>query len=859
MKKLNTLKSTAAGLAVFPSQWPAPTVSNVALAAGPETVPLSQYIDQQVGGIAKLVVPDEAHIPQSLAADGAPDPRYKTTEAKRYTWLPVRGERNRRIVESTPSPRSRGAGPIARAGLMAVPLMLAMAQAQAQTQGGDDKSGTSSLRDYISQQVGSLDTLKVPARNEDIPLPRAPDGTVPYRYEYSEVKRYLGKLLFHDPIRTQRIDINKGQPKNLPKGTSFGGTFNATNPLIQQIFPETSKPAKSDVKSVVAATIATGSCGGCHIGEAGGGKAGQQINLNVGGEGRGYTDENGNFFPRRRPQSILVPLRTEPLFSGDTLVDALPSLTDIWVDHGTNVVTTPAYFYHDPNPPGALNVAAATADANLQLLATGRLDQLDSVARLSPSLVGTAYNNRLLLGGFAGEPQSSPGSLNPNQDPAQENLTLLLTDAHRMLNFQSFALRTVPAFVQLFREAFPQEAAADPGDLTTLVTDDTYLRAVATFLRTVVSRNTPFDYFLAGNDEALTPAQQRGARLFFTPATAGGAGCSGCHSGPMLNKQSNEPDITGVGTFVEENFINVGVGDQPIQALNALARGHIDPTKLGIDGFPYHAEDNGRAETTHDQSDAFKFRALTMRQLKDGRNFMHSASFTNVRDVVEYFNAGVPQDPTAAAQPSLSPRFTNPRGAGLTGLGLSEQQVDDLTDFLENALYDPALVHYDPNSTTDTFNPNERDITYSKYHPDLVAVEAAAGKDLVDGLMPSGEAIDNNDALTRRDEGLEFLNVTNELSAQPIGTAGGSGGGVTYQITNISNAIVDTHLLILVHGGRLANASGFTSSGDSYLRVFLPGGELMPGQSITEKLAFQGANTQPGSYSLTFFSGQGNP
>ena len=55
--------------------------------------------------------------------------------------------------------------------------------------------------------------------------------------------------------------------------------------------------------------------------------------------------------------------------------------------------------------------------------------------------------------------QSTPGSLNPFNDPAQENLTLLLLDAHRMLNFQSAELLKIPAFVKLFRDAFPEEAA----------------------------------------------------------------------------------------------------------------------------------------------------------------------------------------------------------------------------------------------------------------------------------------------------------------------------------------------------------------------------------------------------------------
>ena len=734
----------------------------------------------------------------------------------------------------------------------------------------DGYSDARRLREFIDEQVGGIHKLKVPAKDTDLPVPRNRDGTMVYRYQTTEAKRYLGKLLFHDPVRTARIgnadspnkDTNIGQPKNLPMGSSFGGTQNAADTLVQKILPLAATVTTSQSDNIIAATLQTGSCGACHIGEAAG-KAGQQLNFNVGGEGRGYTDENGNFFPRRRPQAILAQLRTEPIFSGDGLVDALPTLTDIWVDHGTDVITTPAYFYHYPNPPGALNPPAASADPNLQLLATGRLDQLDSVARMSPAMVGFAFNNRLLLGGFAGEPQSTPGSLNPFNDPAQENLTLLLLDAHRMLNFQAAVLRGIPTFVKLFKDAFPQEAAQDPGDNTTLINDDTVFRATSTFLRTVVTRNTPFDKFLAGDDRALTPSQLRGAKLFFTPAAggAGGAGCFSCHSGPMLNKQHNDPAITGVGQFVEENFVNVGIGDHPVQALNALARGHLNPANLGTDGFPYHAEDTGRQEITKNpqNADAFKFRVLTLRQVKDGRNFMHNASFTKVRDVVEYFNTGVPQDPTAASLPTLDARFTNPRGPGFAnGLGLSKREVADLTDFLENGLYDSTLVKYDPNSTTDTLQPNPRDLAYSKYRPDLAALGAK------DGFMLSGLAIDDNDPLTRRDEGLEFLNVTGKLGTQVRKYKAGDDEVDTYQIVNTSSTVVDTHLLVIVHGLpkqiRMENASGTTKAGDPYVRVFLPGGVLNPGQAISQRLVFErNSNARPFSYTLAFLSGQGKP
>jgi cytochrome c peroxidase len=534
------------------------------------------------------------------------------------------------------------------------------------------------LREFITRQVGGLDKLKVPPDDASIPLPPE-DPSRPGRYRTTEAKRYLGKMLFHDPVRTTRININKnvnppikpGEPRDLPEGTAFGGTLLSSNPGLQ---------------SVVDATRATGSCGSCHLGEAAG-KAGSVLNFNVGGEGRGYTDEHGNYIIRRRPQSALLPRGTAylprvKLFEGDTGVDSLPTLTDIYSLAGSQLVATPARQKVDPLPEA--------------LLATGRLDQLDSVGRQSPSMVGFAFNNRLLLGGFAGESNSLAAGLNPLNDPAQENLTLLLLDAHRMLDFESAELQKFPAFIELFRQAFPDEAQdyqsckkADPtaacqDALNALVNDQTVLRATATFLRTAVTRNTPFDRFLAGAD-ALSARQRRGARLFFTKAEHGGAGCFSCHSGPMLNKQFDDPDVAGIGVFVEQNFFNVGIGDHPVQALNALRRGHL---KFDRRGNPLpHGEDTGRQEITQNSDQAYKFRSLTLRQLKDARTFFHNGSLSNVRDVVSYFNAGIAQDQWFAGQAkTLETRFTHPRGKGTPrGLGLSEDQVDAVSDFLENA------------------------------------------------------------------------------------------------------------------------------------------------------------------------------
>jgi cytochrome c peroxidase len=671
------------------------------------------------------------------------------------------------------------------------------------TVAADERASPVHLRRLIDQQVGGIEKLMVPANDADLPQPRLANGSPDPFFQTTEAKRYLGKQLFHDPVRMVRIDPN------------FGG---------------------------VLATSQTATCASCHMGEAAS-KAGTLLNFAAGGEGRHYTDAKGNFIPRRRPRTDILPrLRQEPLFVGDALVDELPTLTDIY----QFAVGSPARGRKLPDPG--------------PLLRTGRLDALDSVARNAPGVIGAGFNNRLLMGGFAGEPDASPGGLNPFGHPAQENVALLLLDAHRMIGAQSAELQKYATYRKLFRDAYPEEAAqADAaGDINLLINDMAVFRATATFLRTAVTRDTPWDRFLSGNHHALTHEQRRGARLFFTPAASGGAGCYGCHSGPMLNKQPNDPDVTGAGAFVEENFYNLGLADHPLQALNKAGR--KDP----------NFRDDGRKEITFRDSDAFKLRVSTLRQPKDARFFFHNGAFTSVKDVVKYFNAGVPQDAQAAAAGTLTTRFTHPRGAGSpAGLGLSEDQVDDLTDFLENGLYDPAFVKYDPRSPTRTLQLSPPDFLYSVYRPDLVAAGATTDKPAVDGRPMSGLPQDNNDALSRRDMGLEFLDVTAQAHASLIDSDRKGGGRQkdVYRITNNSTAIVDTHLLVIARGlsdrARLENASGVTSGGDPYLRLFLPSGALMPGQSIITTLVFGERHghrrDQPLNYSLTLLSGQGKP
>src|ERR1700733_455141 len=167
-------------------------------------------------------------------------------------------------------------------------------------------SKAKALRRALTARVGSTDKLVVPAQDTALPQPLLADGVTPDpRYITTEAKRYLGKLLFFDPVRSNRIN------------TALGG---------------------------VPSTLQTGSCGSCHLGEAAS-RAGQVINFNLAGEGRGYTDASGAFHVRRRLQ---------PGF-----VDVIPT--------------------------------GDTDTVNGVVVQDGRFDAVDSVPRLWPSMIGFAF------------------------------------------------------------------------------------------------------------------------------------------------------------------------------------------------------------------------------------------------------------------------------------------------------------------------------------------------------------------------------------------------------------------------------------------------------------------------------------
>jgi cytochrome c peroxidase len=104
---------------------------------------------------------------------------------------------------------------------------------------------------------------------------------------------------------------------------------------------------------------------------------------------------------------------------------------------------------------------------------------------------------------------------------------------------------------------------------------------------------------------------------------------------------------------------------------------------------PNDGAHKGRGGFTKKAEDMYKFKVPQLYNLKDSPFYGHGASFSSIREVVEYKNNGIKENMNVADE-QLSPEFKP--------LNLSEEEISQITIFLENALRDPELHRYVPKS-----------------------------------------------------------------------------------------------------------------------------------------------------------------
>jgi cytochrome c peroxidase len=121
-------------------------------------------------------------------------------------------------------------------------------------------------------------------------------------------------------------------------------------------------------------------------------------------------------------------------------------------------------------------------------------------------------------------------------------------------------------------------------------------QALATFQRTIVSGDSAYDRYAAGDKHALSKEAKAGFDFF-----NGKGECAECHNGP---------------NFTDEKFANLGVG---------MAAPHPDP---------------GREAVTHKKSDFGKFKVPALRDLAHLGPYMHDGSLKTLGDVLDFYARG---------------------------------------------------------------------------------------------------------------------------------------------------------------------------------------------------------------------------
>jgi cytochrome c peroxidase len=242
--------------------------------------------------------------------------------------------------------------------------------------------------------------------------------------------------------------------------------------------------------------------------------------------------------------------------------------------------------------------------SNGEAFATGVRGQVGG--RSAPTIMNAAYSELQFWDGRALALEGQ--ALGPIQNPIEMDMSLDEVVAK---------LNKIDGYRASFRKAF-----------NTDVTSEGIAKAIASFERTVLSGDAPYDRFKAGDKSALSESAQRGMKVFF-----GKGQCSSCHTGH---------------TFTDLSFHNIGVGQEK------------------------EKPDLGRYEVTKVLGDKGGFKTAPLRDISRSAPYMHDGRFKTLAEVVDYYDKG---------------GFNNPQlDEGIFALKLTTQEKADLVAFLTEGL-----------------------------------------------------------------------------------------------------------------------------------------------------------------------------
>lgn len=242
------------------------------------------------------------------------------------------------------------------------------------------------------------------------------------------------------------------------------------------------------------------------------------------------------------------------------------------------------------------------------------------VRRAAPTIWNAAFNHKQFWDGRANDLEEQARFPITSSDEMNQNPDELVKE-----------LKAIPEYVRLFDKAFG-------GGGGSAVTFNNVTSAVAAFERTVISDNSPFDRYAAGDQTALTAEQRRGLSLFRSLKTR----CFECHGFP---------------TFANPDFKVIGVPKMPGQA-----------------------DDFGRSEFEGGEPYKNAFKVPTLRNVVLTAPYMHNGRFKTLEEVIDFYSNGGGQG-AGLQLPNLDDKIRR--------FKLSDQEKRDLIAFL-NALTDES-------------------------------------------------------------------------------------------------------------------------------------------------------------------------
>ncbi|GIW43093.1 MAG: di-heme enzyme [Candidatus Binatia bacterium] len=314
------------------------------------------------------------------------------------------------------------------------------------------------------------------------------------------------------------------------------------------------------------------------------------------------------------------------------------------------------FLFYDVRLSGNMTQSCASCHQQVRAFTDGRARAIGSTGEMHPrsamSLANVAYATAL---GWANPLLDSleRQALVPmfNERPVELGLTGKEAELFDRL-------RADLRYQRMFAEAFPNEA--DPISLGNIV------KAIASFERTLLSGNTPYDRYVQGlDDQAISEEAFLGGRLFFSERLE----CFHCHGGFNFTAS-----VTHEGNpFDETSFQNNGL-------YNIDGRGAYPPDNTGL------------FEITGLPADMGRFKAPTLRNLSYTAPYMHDGSIATLEEVIEHYAAG---GRTIHSGPYAGDGSKNPfKSNFVRGFTLTEEEKQQLLAFLRSL--DDARFVSDP-------------------------------------------------------------------------------------------------------------------------------------------------------------------